>query len=47
MDTAEAKPIEFVPPVTGGKVIKVYDGDTITIATTLPYPDSPLYKFRV
>ena len=29
----------FVPPVTGGKVIKVYDGDTITIATTLPFAD--------
>ena len=28
-------------------MIKVYDGDTITIATKLPYPDSPLYRFSV
>jgi endonuclease YncB( thermonuclease family) len=27
--------IPFVPPITEGIVIKVYDGDTITIATTL------------
>jgi micrococcal nuclease len=39
--------ISFVPPITGGYVIKVYDGDTITIATRLPYADSPLYKFQV
>ena len=37
----------FVPPVTGGKVIKVYDGDTITIAAKLPYASSPVYKFSV
>jgi endonuclease YncB( thermonuclease family) len=29
--------IEFVPLVTEGKVIKVYDCDTITIATRFPY----------
>ena len=30
--------VPFVPPVTGGRVVKVYDGDTITIeaATGLP-----------
>ena len=28
---------EFVPLVTEGKVIKVYDCDTITIATKFPY----------
>jgi endonuclease YncB( thermonuclease family) len=28
-------------------VIKVYDGDTITIASKLPFPDSPIYKFPV
>jgi len=38
---------EFVFPVTGGKVIKVYDADTITIAAKLPYPESPLYRFSV
>jgi micrococcal nuclease len=47
------KPIEwqetiaFVPPVDKGMVIKVYDGDTITIASKLPYPLSPLYRFSV
>ena len=38
---------EFVFPITGGKVIKVYDADTITIAARLPYPESPLYRFAV
>jgi endonuclease YncB( thermonuclease family) len=37
----------FIPPITGGKVIKVYDGDTITIASKLPYVDSELYRFSV
>ena len=37
----------FAPPITEGQVIKVYDGDTITIATRLPYPGSPLYRFPV
>jgi endonuclease YncB( thermonuclease family) len=35
------------PPVVGGRVIKVYDGDTITIAAKLPYPESPLYRWSV
>jgi endonuclease YncB( thermonuclease family) len=39
--------IAFVPPITGGVVIKVYDGDTITIASKLPYEASPLYRFAV
>ena len=39
--------IPFVPPVYSGKVIKVYDGDTITIATRLPFPNSPVYRFSV
>jgi endonuclease YncB( thermonuclease family) len=39
--------ILFVPPVDKGIVIKVYDGDTITIASKLPYDDSPLYRFSV
>jgi len=37
----------FIPPITCGQVIKVYDGDTITIASKLPYPESPLYRFQV
>lgn len=39
--------VKFVPPVEKGIVIKVYDGDTITIASKLPYPSSPLYRFSV
>lgn len=39
--------IPFVPPITNGYVIKVYDGDTITIASKLPYINSPLYRFSV
>ena len=37
----------FIPPITGGKVIKVYDGDTITIASKLPYENSSMYRFSV
>jgi endonuclease YncB( thermonuclease family) len=37
----------FIPPINGGTVIKVYDGDTITIATKLPYNNSELYRFSV
>ena len=39
--------IPFVAPITQGVVIKVYDGDTITIASKLPYEASPLYRFSV
>jgi micrococcal nuclease len=39
--------IPFVPPITQGIVIKVYDGDTITIASKLPYKNSPMYRFSV
>jgi micrococcal nuclease len=39
--------MKFVPPVYFGKVIKVYDGDTITIASKLPYNDSPMYRFAI
>jgi micrococcal nuclease len=34
----------FVPPITSGQVIKVYDGDTITIAATLY---GKRYRFQV
>ena len=37
----------FVPPVHTAKVIKVYDGDTITIATKLPFDKDTIYKFPV
>lgn len=39
--------VVFIPPITGGWVVKVYDGDTITIANRLPYAESPLYRFQV
>ncbi len=39
--------IPFIPPIESGVVIKVYDGDTITIASRLPYIGSPLYRFSV
>ena len=39
--------IPFIPPITCGTVIKVYDGDTITIASKLPYDTSPMYRFAV
>lgn len=39
--------IPFIPPITIGKVIKVYDGDTFTLASRLPYNGSPIYRFSV
>ena len=39
--------IAFTFPITGGQVIKVYDADTITIASKLPYDASPLYRLSV
>lgn len=43
-----SEPITFIPPITEGTVIKVYDGDTITVTTKMPgMVDSPLYKFSV
>lgn len=37
----------FIPPIDVGKVIKVYDGDTITIAAKIPNSNLPLYRFSV
>ena len=39
--------VEFTFPIKGGRVIKVYDADTITIASKLPYDDSPMYRLSV
>jgi micrococcal nuclease len=39
--------IPFVFPITSGQVVKVYDGDTITIASKMPYDNSPMYRFSV
>jgi endonuclease YncB( thermonuclease family) len=46
-DIAWEDAIPFTFPITGGRVIKVYDGDTITIASKLPYDASPLYRLSV
>ena len=38
--------VPYIPPVSGGRVIKVYDGDTITVACYVhDLPD--LYRFSV
>ena len=54
VDTIDTKPLPkwddtvvFVPPITDGIVIKVYDGDTITLAQKLPYENSPLFRFAI
>lgn len=39
--------IPYVPPIEKGLVIKVYDGDSITIVTKLPFINSPIYRFSV
>lgn len=39
--------IPFKVPITNGFVLKVYDGDTITIASKLPFENSPIYRFSV
>jgi micrococcal nuclease len=38
---------KFTFPIKGGRVIKVYDADTITIASKLSYDESPLYRLSV
>jgi endonuclease YncB( thermonuclease family) len=38
---------EFFFPIQEGIVIKVYDGDTFTIASKMPIINSPLYRFPV
>ena len=46
-----ADTVEFVPPIHKGIVVKVYDGDTITVASRLDTAGftatSTLYRFRV
>jgi endonuclease YncB( thermonuclease family) len=38
---------KFTVPIHVGQVIKVYDGDTITVAARLPMMSSPIYRFSV
>lgn len=41
-------PPKFVPKIKNGIVIKVYDGDTFTIASRIPYSlDSKTYSFSI
>jgi len=48
LDNVEFKDTQiFTVPISFGKVIKVYDGDTITIANKLPIKNSPIYRFSV
>jgi len=42
---SDTKP--FVPPINSGYVIKVYDGDSFTIASEMPFLNSPIYRFSV
>lgn len=37
----------FTFPIKYGKVVKIYDGDTITIAAKLPTTEGPIYRFSV
>ena len=37
----------FIPPVSRGRVLRCYDGDTIHIAAKLDLPKSETYKFSV
>jgi endonuclease YncB( thermonuclease family) len=39
--------IPFVPSIALGKVIKVYDGDTFTLAAQLPYNSTITYRFSI
>jgi micrococcal nuclease len=39
--------IPFVAPVKDAICIKVYDGDTITVASKMPWDESPIYRFSV
>lgn len=41
------KPIVFIPTLYSSYVIKVYDGDTITISSTLSRCSNIYYKFSV
>lgn len=38
---------QFIPPVSSGRVVKVYDGDTITLAAMIPCISENPFKFSV
>ena len=37
----------FIPQITNGKVINVYDGQSFSVASRLPYDNSPIYRFSI
>ena len=39
--------VPFAVQIQSGKVIKVYDGDTITVASKLPHSQYPVYRFSI
>jgi endonuclease YncB( thermonuclease family) len=46
VNTTWNQTVTYIPPLISGRVIKVYDGDTITIATKIKeYPQ--LYRFSI
>jgi len=47
VNVAYENTVPFVPPITVGKVIKVYDGDTFTMISKLPNTQGPIYRFSV
>jgi micrococcal nuclease len=48
IDDATFKNVDYyVPKITRGRVIKVYDGDTITVASHIPECNKKTYKFSI
>ena len=45
-NTTYENTIPFIPPVSKGKVVKVYDGDTITVASKI-LGSKKIYRFSV
>jgi micrococcal nuclease len=39
--------IKFIPQIKKCTVVSVYDGDTITIASKLPFRNSPIYRWSL
>ena len=39
--------IKFIPQIKKCTVVSVYDGDTITIASRLPFRNSPIYRWSL
>ena len=39
--------VKFIPNIKNCTVVSVYDGDTITIASSLPFINSPIYRWSL